>query len=332
MSDVLHEERAESTPPPVPHHGHDASEATTRQRVLQLVAGEGPIAAAELAARLDLTPAAIRRHLGVLESGDQIAVHDGAELGPARRGRPGASLRRHRAGADRPVAPVRRDRRAGAALPADTAGAAAVEGFAGAARGRARARVWRPGSSGRPASDVADAVEALANALSVDGYAATARTVPGRHAVQLCQGHCPVQDVAHEFPQLCDAEARAFSRLLGVHVQRLATLAGGGHVCTTNIPVTGSSAADDSLVGPSHDAHRTPLCSHRKERTHERTHAGPGPADDAGRDDRLDRQLQLRLARHGHRRRRRRGVACRRTSSGRSPGSRTSRSGCSRRV
>jgi predicted ArsR family transcriptional regulator len=86
--------------------------------------------------------------------------------------------------------------------------------------------------------DVTTRVEALADALSVDGYAATARTVPGLHAVQLCQGHCPVQDVAHEFPQLCDAEARAFSRLLGVHVQRLATLAGGGHVCTTNIPVT----------------------------------------------------------------------------------------------
>ena len=47
-----------------------------------------------------------------------------------------------------------------------------------------------------------------------------------------------MQDVAHEFPQLCEAEARAFSRLLGVHVQRLATLAGGGHVCTTNIPLT----------------------------------------------------------------------------------------------
>ena len=56
--------------------------------------------------------------------------------------------------------------------------------------------------------------------------------------MQLCQGHCPVQDVAHEFPQLCEAEARAFSRMLGVHVQRLATLAGGGHVCTTNIPLT----------------------------------------------------------------------------------------------
>ena len=56
-------------------------------------------------------------------------------------------------------------------------------------------------------------------------------------AVQLCQGHCPVQHVATEFPELCEAEAEAFSRMLGVHVQRLATLAHGAHVCTTHVPV-----------------------------------------------------------------------------------------------
>jgi predicted ArsR family transcriptional regulator len=54
--------------------------------------------------------------------------------------------------------------------------------------------------------------------------------------VQLCQGHCPVQHVATEFPALCEAETEAFSRLLGVHVQRLATLAHGDHVCTTFVP------------------------------------------------------------------------------------------------
>jgi hypothetical protein len=43
--------------------------------------------------------------------------------------------------------------------------------------------------------------------------------------------------VAEGFPQLCEAETQAFSRLLGVHVQRLATLAAGGHVCTTHVPL-----------------------------------------------------------------------------------------------
>jgi hypothetical protein len=46
-----------------------------------------------------------------------------------------------------------------------------------------------------------------------------------------------VQHVAERFPQLCEAETAAFSELLGVHVQRLATLAGGAHVCTTHVPL-----------------------------------------------------------------------------------------------
>ena len=45
-----------------------------------------------------------------------------------------------------------------------------------------------------------------------------------------------MQHVAAEFPQLCEAETEVFSRLLGVHVQRLATLAHGDHVCTTYVP------------------------------------------------------------------------------------------------
>jgi predicted ArsR family transcriptional regulator len=74
----------------------------------------------------------------------------------------------------------------------------------------------------------------LAEALSADGYAAT--TSEQGTGVQLCQHHCPVQHVAAEFPQLCDAETAAISRLLDVHVQRLATIAHGDGVCTTFIP------------------------------------------------------------------------------------------------
>jgi predicted ArsR family transcriptional regulator len=86
--------------------------------------------------------------------------------------------------------------------------------------------------------------------LAQDGYAASARplTTPTNDiGVQLCQGHCPVQHVAERYPQLCDAETEVFSRLLGVHVQRLATLAGGAHVCTTHIPSGGQSAAKTQL-------------------------------------------------------------------------------------
>lgn len=89
--------------------------------------------------------------------------------------------------------------------------------------------------------DPAERVDALVSALGDDDFAATARPVGtgGLTGIQLCQGHCPVQHVAAEFPAFCEAETEAFSRLLGVHVQRLATLAGGDHVCTTFVPTGG---------------------------------------------------------------------------------------------
>ena len=94
------------------------------------------------------------------------------------------------------------------------------------------------------------------------GFAASARPVQAGAlaGVQLCQGHCPVQHAAEQFPTFCEAETDAFSRLLGVHVQRLATLAGGHHVCTTFIPTAGlvrkseDAAAVDARVHPARGA------------------------------------------------------------------------------
>ena len=81
-------------------------------------------------------------------------------------------------------------------------------------------------------------VIALAKMLDRDGFMTTLRRGgPQGLALQLCQGHCPVHAVAQEFPELCEAETRAFARLLGIPIQRLSTLANGGHVCTTNIPL-----------------------------------------------------------------------------------------------
>lgn len=222
----------------------DASESElgTRQHVLRLIAADGPISAAEIAAELALTPAAIRRHLGVLEATEQIVVHSpGVTSGPARRGRP---ARRYVVTNEGQAALTHRySELAEQALRylAEVAGTGALAEFA---ERRVRDLELRHVDALAAAgSDVAERVRVLAQGLAADGYAATARPVPGGIAVQLCQGHCPVQKVAAEFPQLCEAEAHAFSRLLGVHVQRLATLAGGGHVCTTNIPITTAPAS-----------------------------------------------------------------------------------------
>ena len=77
--------------------------------------------------------------------------------------------------------------------------------------------------------------------------------VPGKRPIegaQVCQHHCPVQHVAEEFPQLCEAETQVFAELLGTHVQRLATIAHGDGVCTTFIPGL-ASAAGQKQASPS---------------------------------------------------------------------------------
>jgi predicted ArsR family transcriptional regulator len=70
--------------------------------------------------------------------------------------------------------------------------------------------------------------------------------------VQICQHHCPIAHVAADFPQLCEAETEMFGRLLGTHVQRLATIAHGDGICTTHIPktATAKTAAADQSSSP----------------------------------------------------------------------------------
>ncbi len=93
----------------------------------------------------------------------------------------------------------------------------------------------------------ADRAGVLAEALSEDGYAASVRSSPVGD--QLCQHHCPVAHVATEFPQLCEAETEVFARLLGRHVQRLATIAHGDGVCTTNVPAARAPSPESTATG-----------------------------------------------------------------------------------
>ena len=85
-------------------------------------------------------------------------------------------------------------------------------------------------------AELDDVVEAVVGAFRSHGYAATASETSG--SVQICHHHCPISHVAQDFPQLCAAEHEAVSNLLGQHTQRLATIADGNGICTTNIPLT----------------------------------------------------------------------------------------------
>ncbi|MDN5790148.1 MAG: helix-turn-helix domain-containing protein [Micrococcales bacterium] len=242
-------------------------ESRTRSRVLQTVSVDGPITAAELGRQLELTPAAVRRHLDALVEQGVIVEHE-PTAAPRGRGRPARAFVVSEAGhqaleADYDVLAVEALR-----FLHETVGPDAVATFArqraGALEERYAAMLTEAGD------DPAARADLLVEALSADGFAATARPVGvggsvGELAgVQLCQGHCPVQHVAAQFPAFCDAETDAFSRLLGVHVQRLATLAGGDHVCTTFVPTSGLVRKPEAPAGVD------PGVPH--DRPHDRTH------------------------------------------------------------
>ncbi|HWG99808.1 MAG TPA: hypothetical protein VNV66_10905, partial [Pilimelia sp.] len=90
-----------------------------------------------------------------------------------------------------------------------------------------------------------------------EGYAANASTIAS--GGQLCQHHCPVAHVAVEFPQLCEAETAVISRLIGTHVQRLATIAHGDGVCTTHIPDPHRAALAADVTPHAPIAQTTPI-------------------------------------------------------------------------
>lgn len=216
---------------PAGTRGVAEADASTRQRVATSILTHGPSTAASLAGRLGLTAAAIRRHLDVLEDHGLVESREQRVYGTRGRGRPARVFALTDAGRERFYAAY--DELAIKALDflAQTGGADSVAQFAAVrfadAEQRYRDAVATPGPDRSPA-------QALAAALTADGYAASAE--PTAAGEQLCQHHCPVAHVAERFPALCEAETAAFSRVLGVHVQRLATIAHGDGVCTTHIP------------------------------------------------------------------------------------------------
>ena len=211
------------------------SDARTRDAVARLILERGPQSAATLGERLGLSPAAVRRHIEALVADGLLAERDPRPAPNRGRGRPARVFAITDEG--RAAFPHAYDDLATTALRylRETGGEAAVTAFAEHRADSLAAKV-RPGIDRR--ATPATRAEALAAALSVNGYAATTEASPaaGVPGVQICQHHCPVAHVAAEFPELCEAETRAFEQVLGTYVQRLATIAHGDGVCTTHVP------------------------------------------------------------------------------------------------
>ncbi|WP_033212561.1 helix-turn-helix transcriptional regulator [Kitasatospora phosalacinea] len=243
--------------------GHPA----TRDRVARSILDHGPSSAADLASRLGLTPAAVRRHLDGLAAAGLVDAREQRVYGSRGRGRPAKVFALTDSG--RSAFYQAYDQLAADALRwiSDAAGGGKAGEEAVAAF--ARARLAKQGLKYQDALAAAAAgqrAEALAEALSADGYAATVRRVPPAAAApaapagaQLCQHHCPVAHIAEQFPQLCEAETEVFSQLLGTHVQRLATIAHGDGVCTTYVPASGAAPSPAGAPGAVPTAGTSPI-------------------------------------------------------------------------
>ncbi|MFJ9860766.1 helix-turn-helix transcriptional regulator [Streptomyces albogriseolus] len=220
------------------HEDLATGERSTRNRVARSILDHGPSTVAELAGRLKLTQAAVRRHLDALAAGNVVEARDRRVYGTRSRGRPAKVFALTDCGRD--AFDQSYDKLAVDALRwigEREGGSEAIAAFA-RARITAQAGAYRKAVEAVPPEK---RTEALAKALSADGYAATARSAPVGE--QLCQHHCPVAHAAEQFPQLCEAETEFFAELLGTHVQRLATIAHGDGVCTTFIPKISHNAS-----------------------------------------------------------------------------------------
>ena len=238
----------------------------TRGQVARLILELGPATAATLSGRLGLTPAAIRRHLENLIADGMIEMRTARSYGNRGRGRPAKVFVITDAG--RSVFEHTYDDLATSALRfiEQTVGPEAVAEFARRQVSELERRyatlLDQAGQAGAEGTGGLSArVQALAEALSADGYAAAAGPAPAiggtntglaDNGAQICQHHCPVAHVAAEFPQLCEAETEAFGRLLDAPVRRLATIAHGDGICTTHVTCTDRKTTEQTSPEGSH--------------------------------------------------------------------------------
>ena len=203
----------------------------TRDAIARLILEHGPATASTLSQALALTPAGIRRHLDLLVADGILEARDPRDSSIRGRGRPSKVFLMTDMG--RAKFEHTYDDLAVSALKfmAAHSGDHLVAAFA-----ESRAQEIEAKATDYFAQQVTngDTVSALADFLTEQGYAASVEERGSGE--EICQHHCPIANVAAAYPQLCEAETQAFSRLLGTNVQRLATIAHGDGVCTTYIP------------------------------------------------------------------------------------------------
>ena len=215
-------------------------ELSTRNAVARSVLENGPSSAVAIGERLGLTPAGVRRHLDLLIDDGVLEAREPHSALIRGRGRPSKVFVMTDAGREKFEHSY--DDLAVAALKfmAMQSGSHLVHEFA-------QSRADEMGRKAEPLlSKSKNRTSDLADFLTEEGYAATIQS--RGLGEELCQHHCPIAHVAAEFPQLCESETELFSKLLGTHVQRLATIAHGDGVCTTFVPKAHSKKSNDKQL------------------------------------------------------------------------------------
>lgn len=241
--------------PPSKSTSPSGSSQTTREKVMHAVLSQGPVSAATIGKKLDLTAAAVRRHLDTLEEEGlvEVKVVSGSQRGAGRPSRRYVVTHQGQVELGDDYLGVASD---AMSMLVDLGGQEALRGFARKYFSEIETRFNERIAE---SATLNERIQTLTAVLADLGFAATTRRagraakVTTLRAAQICQGHCPIQELAGEFPQFCEEETDLFARLLEVDVRRLSTMPTGGHVCNTHVPL--GRAAHASLIAASGSKH-----------------------------------------------------------------------------
>jgi predicted ArsR family transcriptional regulator len=198
----------------------------TRAQVVALL-HDGRATVAEIAERAGLSQVAIRRHLQALVADGLVDGHAVPAPGP---GRPAVHYRLTARGER--LFPDRSSDLADDVLTFlhDERGKNEMIAFL---RWRQKRQQAHYASELSDIHVFGDRIQRLAELLSEDGFLATVNADADGFA--LTQKHCAIKEAAAAHPQLCAFEAALFRQLLGAHVTRRQTIAGGSAACVCRV-------------------------------------------------------------------------------------------------
>lgn len=202
-------------------------------RLAKVLLELGNTTASELAARLEMTPTAVRKHLDWLESERLVASFDQPPFGPLQKvkgpGRPA------RVFAVTDLGRQRLNQLDEVLLDSAIDFIFKENGDAGI-RKFAEQRVHAMIGSIRTRFETETLTELqLAEGLNGFGYVASVISGPTGRDVQLCQHNCPIAGIAKRYPVFCEIELQEFQQVLQKRTTRLSTMSSGSSLCTTHI-------------------------------------------------------------------------------------------------